>query len=218
MKTKMTKYFLASLVLLISYPSIARSEITYDTTSRSVSNWRVEAELHLSVSSETLTIHRHKRCIKLNNYWCLKDVGWNGGIGKDRDSHTAFINRYFASRAAVRNFRTAYIKHNRKSALSIMSVYAPETDCIGSNAARRANGTCVHGNNNTRKYAKAVASGITDDINADLKLFDQNNAATPALSIFLGNISAFEIGGLRVSKETIERGICMENSTCPWNH
>ena len=202
------------ILMMISIPAFAINVEQYNNTAGSVTNWKAEAIKHLQINEQALFQHKFKRCIKLNNYWCLKDVGWNGGIGKDADNHTAFKNGYYAARAAVRNFRTAYIKHGRKSALSIMLAYAPTSDCIGSNAARSADGTCIHGSNDSKQYAKAASKGITDDIHADLMLFDGNGKATKSLVLFLKNMSSFEIGGLRVSTETIERGICMENATC----
>lgn len=116
--------------------------------------------------------HKYKRCIKLNNYWCLKNFGWNGGVGVDSDNHTVFSNGYYTVRAAVRNTRTAYVRHGRKSALSIMRVYAPRSDCIGSDGARRSDGSCIYGNNDPEQYAKSISRGITQDIHADLMLFE----------------------------------------------
>lgn len=209
----MKQVIVALIFVAISNQLFADSG-TYDRGSSSVSNWKSQAYKHLSVDSETLKNHPYKRCIKLNNYWCLKDVGWNGRVGRDNDNHTAFKNGYFAARAAARNLRTAYIRHNRKSALQIMVVYAPTYDCIGSNAARRSDGTCIDGANDSKKYAKSVSKGITDDIDEDLELFDSEGRATRNLVLFLENMSAFEIGRLKVTRETIEKGICLENDTC----
>lgn len=203
------------LMLFLTIPFTCGAEsVTYNQSSKSASNWRTEGQLHLGVSESELDAHKKKRCVKLNNYWCLKDVGWLGGIGKDSDDHTAFKDGYHAARAAVRNFRTAYIKHNRKSAFAIMSAYAPPNDCVGSNAARLADGTCKLGKNPTKLYSMKVISGITDDIHADLMLFDSNEVATEALLKFLINMSNFETGGLSVIETTIRKGICMEANVC----
>lgn len=98
--------------------------------------------------------------------------------------------------------------------MQIMAVYAPTTDCIGSEAARRPDGTCIRGKNDPEEYARRVASGITDDASSDLKLFDENGLATENLKVFLRNVAAFEIGGLTVSDKTLARGICMESGEC----
>lgn len=207
-------HFIFVLIIFAVSNTVYANNGTYDSRSRSVSNWKSEAYAHLRIDSDSLNKHKFQRCIKLNNYWCLKDVGWDGKVGRDSDNHTAFKNGYYAARAAVRNFRTAYLRHGRKSAMEIMAVYAPITDCVGSNGARRADGTCIYGNNDSMKYAGTVSNGITDNVSEDLKLFDSKGNATNNLVIFLENMSAFEIGGLRVSRETIERGICMENASC----
>lgn len=184
----------------------------FNAVQKAVSNWPSEALTHLSVTQTGLDNHKSLRCIKLNNYWCLKDIGWNGRLGRDSDSHTAFRNGYYAARAIVRNTRTAYFSHGRQSALELMKAYAPSSDCIGSNAGRRSDGSCIR-HNPTEKYARAAAKGITNDINVDLKLFDKNGNATDALVRFLQNLSKFETG-LTAKESTIRKGICMENNTC----
>ncbi|MDP5032120.1 MAG: hypothetical protein NWQ54_13095 [Paraglaciecola sp.] len=204
---------IVGMVLLTLGQTSAAQEVEFKH--KAVSNWLAQGELHLGVDKTRLEAHKALRCIKLNNYWCLKDFGWNGGLGKDADDHTAFKTGYYAARAVVRNMRSAYSKHNRKSALAIMSAYAPSDDCVGSRAAMRADGSCIHGQNPVAEYAKAAARGITNDVNADLQLFDENNKATDALITFLQNLSTFEIGGFTVEAETIKIGICLEDDSCP---
>lgn len=193
----------------------AKSTPTYDSSTRSVSNWESQAAIHLGITDEALTKNKYPRCVKLNNYWCLKDVGWAGSVGRDNDRHTAFLDGNMAARAAVRNFRTAYLKHGRKTAFQIMSVYAPPDDCVGSKAGTRKDGSCVWGKNPTEKYAISVASGVARSSSTDLFLFDSDGVANEdKLVKFLQNMALFELGGLTVSADTIKRGICLENSTC----
>lgn len=200
--------------MLVSVTS-AESNAIFDGAKKSMTNWELEAVAHLGVTQEMLAKHKYLRCVKLNNYWCLKDVGWNGSVGRDSDGHTAFLDGSMAARAVVRNFRTSYFKHGRKTAFQIMSVYAPPNDCIGSLAGTRKDGTCIQGKNPTEKYAIRVARGVSDNSDADLLLFYANGVANESnLVKFLQNMSSFEIGGLIVSSDTIKRGICLENSTC----
>jgi hypothetical protein len=180
------------------------------------SNWSDQAFAYLiksdnrtPVSESVLTAHTTLRCIRLNNYWCLKDKGWDGRLGKDRDDHTSFVSADMGARAAVRNFRTAYSARGRKSALAILSAYSPSNDCRGSEAARRPDGTCAFGYNDSAAAARAAARGITDDINADLKLFDSSGKATERVVKFLGNLSVQETG-LRASDDLIRMGMYLE--------
>jgi hypothetical protein len=198
----------AGTVAIASDPTV-----NYDPVAKAVSNWQGQAAINLGASSEQLAKSKTLRCIKLNNYWCLKDIGWQGGIGRDCDGHTAFADGSFAARAAVRNLRTAYVTKNRRTALQLISAYAPADDCVGSNAAKRSDGTCIYGKNPTVEYAKMVAKGIADDPNADLHLFDINGKATDSLTRVLQNLSSFEIG-FSATTNTIKRGICLEDESC----
>jgi len=204
-----------TFLLIVPAVAIAQSS-TFDPKDRSVSNWQEQARLHLDGAHDFNRKNSHNtyRCIKLNNYWCLKDVGWNGGIGRDADNHTAFLNASYGARAVVRNLRTAYFKRNLKSAYQIMSIYAPVNDCIGSKAGMRPDGTCIFGKNPTEMYARVAAKGITDDTNVDLQLFDKNGNATSALTIFLQHVSTMETGGFKATTEVIEKGVCLESRIC----
>ncbi|NKC11708.1 MAG: hypothetical protein GKR94_05745 [Gammaproteobacteria bacterium] len=206
---------LATLVLatVVSQSGLAGPE--YDLESRLVNNWKSEAISHLIITEQQLERHKTVRCMKLNNYWCLKDFGWKGRLGKDSDHHTAFKTGFWAARAIVRNTRTAYIRRKRKSAFQIMEAYAPPRDCVGSKAATRRDGSCIYGRNPVHLYAKSVIEGITNDVSAELKLFDEKGDATEAPVTFLQNLSSFEVGGRRVRESTIRRGICMETGACP---
>lgn len=169
----------SSIFLLLTHipATMAADAPTYDAASRVVSNWKEQSVAHLGVAESDLAKHKFLRCIKLNNYWCLKDMGWNGRLGRDADNHTAFVNGEMAARAAVRNFRTAYSTRGRKTAFQIMSVYAPPDDCNGSKAGTRPDGTCIWGKNPTETYAKKVAEGVADSSDTDLLLFDAQGRA-----------------------------------------
>lgn len=195
---------------------INTSTARYIKDSKFVDNWRAQAVANL-VDSEGSPLTMSEidgrnllRCIKLNNYWCLKDVGWLGGVGSDSDNHTAFRGGEWAARAAVRNFRTAYFTHGRKSALQIIKAYAPSTDCVGSRAAQRADGSCVGGYNRPEEYARMLVKGTPFGIRDDLRLFDDQGNATENLLSFLRNVSGFEMGGVFASDDVIRKGISME--------
>lgn len=207
----------SNLMFALTFAAVTGTQPpTFNTAKYFVSNWKDQAKTHLNVTDDDLK--KNNRCIKLNNYWCLKNVsgGWNGTLGSDQDRHAAFVDGAYAARAAVRNFRTAYFKHNRKSALQIMSYYAPDSDCIGSGAATNSDGTCVNGHNNSKAYATYVIKGIAGDIDADLQLFDVNGVANEKnMTVFLQNLSKVELAGAKVSAELIKKGICMEVAKCP---
>lgn len=196
---------------LLSLPAISATP-TFDSTTYSVSNWEDQARVNLGLNDQDLSSGRSLRCAKLNNYWCLKDVGWEGGLGHDQHNHTAFASAAYGARAAARNLRTAYVKHGRKTALQIMSAYAPPEDCIGS--IRLSNGKCKFGLNPTKEYAAIVAKDITEDPNEDLQLFDSHGKATEALVTLLKNICAYETGGLKVTDQAVRTGICLEDQSC----
>jgi hypothetical protein len=65
------------------------------------------------------------RCVKLNNYWCIKSARWQGEIGQDEDGHVAFATPERAADAALMLLRRYYLAHERKSALDIVRRWAP---------------------------------------------------------------------------------------------
>ena len=194
---------------ILSLPAVGA---TFDSTTHSVSNWKDQAKSYLGLNDQDFSSGRSLRCAKLNNYWCLKDIGWEGGLGHDQHNHTAFTSAAYGARAAVRNLRTAYVKRERRTAFQIMSAYAPPNDCIGS--IRLVDGSCKFGLNPTKEYAVIVAKGITEDPNADLQLFDDHGKATEALVTLLKNICSYETGGLKVADQIVRTGICLEDQSC----
>jgi hypothetical protein len=99
---------------------------------RAVTNWRAEAvrDLHptpLSALAVVLQVERPvvTRCVKLNNYWCIKQARWNGEIGADGEGHVGFATAERGADAAVKLLRRYYLELNRKSALDIVRRWAP---------------------------------------------------------------------------------------------
>jgi hypothetical protein len=112
----------------------------FDPSARAVSNWRLETLSSLNLAPDALAKLLRSdapsvpRCIKLNNYWCIKRAGWNGEIAADRDGHVAFASVFEGARVAVRLLRRYYLDYHRRSALAIVSHWAP-ANCYGTSPA-----------------------------------------------------------------------------------
>ncbi len=65
------------------------------------------------------------RCVKLNNYWCIKRAGWNGEIASDPDGHVAFASAEEGAAVAALLLRRYYIEFKRHTAREIASRWAP---------------------------------------------------------------------------------------------
>lgn len=104
----------------------------FSITARAVSNWREEAGGALMPRSLAL-VARHAanepafvaRCVKLNNYWCIKQARWSGELGGDAENHTAFATAADGADAAALLVRRYYREFNRRSALAIVRRWAP---------------------------------------------------------------------------------------------
>ncbi len=104
----------------------------FDAAQRAVGNWRAEAAQHLAVSEETATALAAgetptgvSRCVRLNNYWCIKGAGWNGMIAADAEGHAAFASAVEGAAVAALLLRRYYLEFGRKSAKAIVSRWAP---------------------------------------------------------------------------------------------
>jgi len=109
----------------------------YLAAAREVSNWRREAvqdlqPAPLSALAVLLQVERPvvTRCVKLNNYWCIKRARWKGEIGADEEGHTGFASADEGADAAVTLLRRYYLELGRKSALDIVRRWAP-AECRG---------------------------------------------------------------------------------------
>ncbi len=104
----------------------------YRPQQRAVTNWRFEAIRSLDVdwtSSLKFLLNdsqlRLPRCIRLNNYWCIKSARWNGEIATDNEGHVAFASANEGAAVAVQLLRRYYLEFGRKSAMSIVTRWAP---------------------------------------------------------------------------------------------
>ncbi|MCJ2082177.1 hypothetical protein [Methylobacterium sp. J-090] len=107
------------------------------TESRAVSNWRTEAGASLRPAALALAARWSTtepafvaRCVKLNNYWCIKKARWSGEIGADAEGHTGFATAADGADAAAGLLRRYYRDLNRRTALSIVRRWAP-AECRG---------------------------------------------------------------------------------------
>lgn len=105
---------------------------SYRPESREVSNWRAEAADALeprpvAVLAAFLKAERPfvTRCVKLNNYWCIKSARWNGEIATDSEGHVGFASAGHGAEAAATLLRRYYLDFDRKSALDIVRRWAP---------------------------------------------------------------------------------------------
>ena len=113
----------------------------YQPQERAVGNWRFESALGLDLpplgalkqfagTAPTQT----PRCVKLNNYWCIKRAGWNGEIASDPDGHVAFATAEEGAAVAALLLRRYYIDFKRHTAREIASRWAP-SQCAAPAAA-----------------------------------------------------------------------------------
>ena len=109
----------------------------YEPEAREVSNWRHEAmdALEPKPIIAMAALFRAERpfvtrCVKLNNYWCIKRARWNGEIGHDDEGHVGFASADQGADAAVTLLRRYYLDFGRKSALDIVRRWAP-AECRG---------------------------------------------------------------------------------------
>ena len=104
----------------------------YEPESREVSNWRREAMDALEPKPVVAMAALFKaerpfvtRCVKLNNYWCIKSARWNGELATDGEGHVGFASAEHGADAAATLLRRYYLEFNRKSALDIVRRWAP---------------------------------------------------------------------------------------------
>jgi hypothetical protein len=104
----------------------------YEPESRQVSNWRLEAIDALEpkpviAMAAFLKAERPfvTRCVKLNNYWCIKSARWNGELATDVEGHVGFASADHGADAAATLLRRYYLEFHRKSAMDIVRRWAP---------------------------------------------------------------------------------------------
>lgn len=123
------------------WPRPWESAALFNPARRSVTNWRQESTRWLDVD----LARRWRflvgdgadlpRCVRLNNYWCVKRAGWAGEIAADAEDHVAFGSAREGAAVAALLLRRYYVDLGRVSALDIVSRWAP-AQCGGAVAAK----------------------------------------------------------------------------------
>lgn len=104
----------------------------FDPAKRAVSNWRGEAAESLEIT-EGIRAELDRgsdlpglpRCVKLNNYWCIKRAGWAGEIAADDENHVAFAAAADGAFAAALLLQRYYSGYRLRTAIEILSRWAP---------------------------------------------------------------------------------------------
>ena len=104
----------------------------YEPAARAVANWRGETLRALAPAPLAALVwlgpgeaRAATRCVRLNNYWCIKRARWPGEVGADEEGHTAFASAEAGADAAAMLLRRYYLDHGRRSALDIVRRWAP---------------------------------------------------------------------------------------------
>lgn len=99
---------------------------------RAVDNWRAEGAFNLDLTPQqalSLALGREirglSRCVRLNNYWCVKKAGWPGEIAADSEGHVAFASAADGAAVAARLLRRYYVDFGLHSARAIVRRWAP---------------------------------------------------------------------------------------------
>ncbi|WP_156964729.1 hypothetical protein [Methylocapsa aurea] len=115
----------------ISFLSLP-AKAAFRPAERAVTNWRIEAAGNLDLPPQSMAkvvagadASGVPRCVKLNNYWCIKRAGWAGEIAADAEGHVAFASAIEGAIVAAVLLRRYYLIYNRRTAQAILSRWAP---------------------------------------------------------------------------------------------
>ena len=104
----------------------------YRPAERAVDNWRRQGALNLDLAPEqalALVLGRDfkglSRCVRLNNYWCVKKAGWTGEIASDNEGHVAFASAAEGAAGAAQLLRRYYVDFGLHSSRAIVRRWAP---------------------------------------------------------------------------------------------
>lgn len=145
----------------------------YHPRERAVSNWRMQSARNLESPVEALSRNaaRLPRCVRLNNYWCIKSARWNGEIATDNEGHVAFASAREGALVAAQLLRRYYVDLGRTSARAIVTRWAPaECGLVaavrpriaragGTRSAARPDGLSTRGIGNTLRARYLASKG-----------------------------------------------------------
>lgn len=135
--------------LLLGQPGaldpLLSADVAFRPRERAVSDWRWQAAQNLDASPgvrANILVGREPaavtRCVRLNNYWCIKRAGWTGEIAADADGHVAFRSAADGATVAALLLRRYYVVDGRHSALAIVSHWAPASCGLSASVSRHA--------------------------------------------------------------------------------
>ncbi len=178
-------------------------------------NWTTEAKAHLrlvatdkattEIPAELFFSSSGWRCPRLNNYWCVKTRSqslWPGQLQSDEDGHAVFKDAKHGAAAAYLLLKDYWQNRNRHTLTSMMCAYAPNSDCIGSEAGRSPDGQCTYSSNDCEAYAQSLAETLNVCADCKLKLFS-NGAPEPLVVDLMKQIARFEISHPRFGIELV---------------
>ena len=152
------------LSLWLATAPLPQAQAAFRPATREVSNWRAEAGQHLALpllDGLGLWLGRDlaglSRCVRLNNYWCIKRAGWAGEIAADSEGHVAFSSAQEGALVAAVLLRRYYVDFRRHSALDIVSHWAPANCGGGGGGGKIGKGIALRGLGNTLR-ARYLAS------------------------------------------------------------
>lgn len=124
-------------------PADGAPQASFRPLSREVTNWRREAAASLDaplLAAVSIRLGGEpravSRCVRLNNYWCIKRAGWAGEIAADAEGHVAFASAQEGAVVAAVLLRKYYVEYGRHSAQAIVSRWAPANCGFGAAGAR----------------------------------------------------------------------------------
>lgn len=107
-------------------------QVRYEPQSSEVTNWRSQAidALEPKAAATLAALFKAERpfvtrCVKLNNYWCIKSARWNGELATDGEGHVGFASADHGADAAALLLKRYYLDFSRKTALEIVRRWAP---------------------------------------------------------------------------------------------
>ncbi|SFK17782.1 hypothetical protein [Methylocapsa palsarum] len=113
---------------VLQQPPPAAALPVFRPADRSVSNWKAQSADNLTFPHDAALaddVPNVPRCVKLNNYWCVKRAGWTGELAADAEGHVAFASASEGAIVAAMLLRRYYLNYGLHSAKAILSRWAP---------------------------------------------------------------------------------------------